>query len=425
MIFVLAVFLSLVFIIELLIKQQFIISPSIVYCSVFLLSTVICCINYSNWLCDISVYTFGIIFFTVCLFVFSCNIGTICFKYCTKNKVNEISVKKHEYEISNFLFFVLLFFDIILLLFFYKTVVDIASKAGFSVNKKGFLLFYARQALTEGEESWGTFSNHSFLFSEAFCYISYYYYAYSKYYLEIKKRKYLIPLVVFFGFIILSTARTNIIYLFTYILVINGIFLKMKNKNAQKKMLYIIFFSFLVFLLIFFLTGLVKKSNVSFSFSEIISAYIGFPIPSFDYYFNHIDEYSCEYFGQHTLYSLNGILRKFNNEIPNELYQYSDFFVKGRIGGNVYTQLRRYLQDYSYLGLFILIFVQGFVYSFSYGFSKKGGILLVLFATFFYPIVEASIEERFLSKVLSVTSIYLIFYIVFIYILFTKKITKR
>ena len=69
--------------------------------------------------------------------------------------------------------------------------------------------------------------------------------------------------------------------------------------------------------------------------------------------------------------------------------------------------------------------MQGFIYSFSYAYSKKGGLSLVLFATFFYPIVEASIEERFLSKVLSVTSIYLIIYIFVIYILFTKKISRR
>ena len=67
---------------------------------------------------------------------------------------------------------------------------------------------------------------------------------------------------------------------------------------------------------------------------------------------------------------------------------------------NIYSAIRRYIEDYGILGHFFITFFLGIFYGIFFDYTvynKKKNFLLIMYATFSFPIYEFSIEERVLQ----------------------------
>lgn len=121
--------------------------------------------------------------------------------------------------------------------------------------------------------------------------------------------------------------------------------------------------------------------------------------------------FHSEWIGEKTLYLFYNIKAVLGMEHPN-LYIPLEFIYTKNFSINIYTALRRYYQDYYFLGIILTVFILGLGYKFFYKYAKaKKGKYLIYFACFYFPIFEFWIEERFFMSIISSRTIYIIFWI--------------
>jgi oligosaccharide repeat unit polymerase len=176
----------------------------------------------------------------------------------------------------------------------------------------------------------------------------------------------------------------------------------------------------ILFLAIFVFVGSFRNDKMLKMPFIIISNYIGQSIPLLNDFILHPRPPDV-YFGENTLFGIYSFLRKLGFDYPF-FYAPYDFTVLGDLRGNVYTIIRRYLEDFGYFGLFFLMFSLGFFYSsLFFMVRKRKDLLLLLYASIFFPIVEIVIEERFFMSVVSSGMVYNFVTISFFYYLFVDK----
>ena len=211
----------------------------------------------------------------------------------------------------------------------------------------------------------------------------------------------------------LTGGRTWLIHLICEIF-IYFVFLY-KNKNGWKKIgnfkiIIVGAASFCAFLYLFPRLGLLIGKGVGRDPSEIIGYYAGSSIALFS---NWIDNswdvfQQNKYFGENTLFGVYNFLRIIGidfpvSETPLEFTYIPHFY------SNIYTALRRYIQDYGVIGMLIIQMFLGAFYGFIYEkikSTRNTGGLLLFYGMIFYPIAEHPIEERFLCKVLTMGSVF-------------------
>ena len=102
----------------------------------------------------------------------------------------------------------------------------------------------------------------------------------------------------------------------------------------------------------------------------MVSVYTGMSIPSLDYWLNKAKDLSTV-FGEETLYGVTSVLRKLNLVHLKETVRHLEFVDFGDASGNVYTCLRRYINDYGYAGMLFMQGAVGAFYSLFYNNIKK------------------------------------------------------
>lgn len=385
-----------------------ILSPSVIATGMFAISSYVASLYMHKWHATISMHTILII--TTSLLAMGVGEFIVhCMQYkriqstpFTKIEKSPISVKR-KYVV----FF--LFFSLILLFIYYKDTVRIATEAGYKKGGSVLMLWSARVATINEDGKFSgrsRFAKYSFTVIKNFAYLFSYIYLYNRIYFRKKSFICLLPIFMFVPFIILSTGRTEFIYLIAFLTVIGSIFfMQCHNWNPMYtfKIIRIGFIGFLCFLLLFIFVGALKSSTIISKAGDTLAFYSGLSIPSLDYYFEHQPYPRGELFGEHTLFGIYGILhRMFPDTIPS-LFIPAEMVNFYHVRGNVYTALRRYHQDFGYLGLYLIMFFIGFLYSFLFlkvnRTAKRHGLLF--YGLILPPLVEMSIEERFFMLIVS------------------------
>jgi len=239
----------------------------------------------------------------------------------------------------------------------------------------------------------------------------------------------MLPIIIYFFQTIVSTGRIDFLRLSIYVIFIFLIISKIKSgwrKNNNIKIFKIGISGLILISILFYILGNFTGKTSSYSFIDTISIYIGSPIITFDYFLNgHMP--SHELFGQETLYNVYNFLRNFNSEIP--VYSMPlEFYNLNGFDTNIYTALRRYISDYSYVNTFIIVFFIGFIYKIGLQYVKKSNnfFVLIIYSMYFFPVVEFASEERFLINILSINTVYIFIYMSFFYyILIYKRIRLK
>jgi oligosaccharide repeat unit polymerase len=232
-----------------------------------------------------------------------------------------------------------------------------------------------------------------------------------------------LPVLIYIVFIALSAGRTGFIYLIMLWIVIGGVFFMQKhqwNSRFSLKILTSAFFGMILFLGIFVFVGSFRSDKILEMPLTIVSNYIGQSIPLLNDFILH-PRPPDTYFGENTLFGIYSFLRKFGFDYPF-FYAPYDFTVLNGMRGNVYSIIRRYLEDFGYFGLFFLMFSLGFFYSFLFFMVRRmRDLRLLLYASIFFPIVEIAIEERFFMSVVASGTVYSFILLFFFYYLFVNK----
>lgn len=428
MIYILFVGILILFFTSFFLFKKNILNPSVILCSVFLVSLFFSILNAKKWGVTFHLNTTLIILGTIIVFILG---NSIVYLLPKKNK--KIVNLEEKILINTPSFKLLILINIIFLILLYKYFQEIYKLSLIGGNPGGYnlMLFYARNAKLNFYNE-GRFLTFGVYFGKSVSYICFFIFSYLTIFekFKIKNLFLLFPTIIYCGFIILSTGRTEFIYLLVYMLVVFFILYQQKykfNQKITKKIIVYGILSLLIFFVIFSLAGLLTGKTQTRSIFEMISIYAGTSIPSLDIYLNS-PKVSNTYFGENTFFGIYNVLRKFGYKIQL-LYVPYEFVYFGGIMTNIYTAIRRYYEDFGIEGLFLITFLLGLFYGifFYYASYKKNNFfILILYANFCFPIFEFPIEERFFMILFPTAFIYnFIFLGIVYYFLVYKNIKKK
>ncbi len=427
MMYILVILLFCMVVLFYLMFDRNILSPTVIGTGMFFASSLIALLYMEKWQFEISIHTTLIIITSL----FSMGAGEFL--------VHLINYKKNPFikkdfangdaiVVKNSYIFILVFIFSVLLFVYYKSTLVMAEEAGYKQGNGLMMLAYARIAVvnTSGEYAKrSSLARWSFTMIKNVAYVFSYIFLYNK--VICRKRRIIIqllPVILFIPYIILSTGRTEFIHLITIWIIVGSCFFMQRNgwnPYYSGKIIRIGALGITIFFIIFTVIGLLKSSHVSESALDTIAFYTGLSIPSLDQYFQNCPYPPNQIFGEHTLYGIYGILKKFI-DLPR-LYAPWEFAHFHRVSGNVFTIIRRYHQDYGYFGLYFLMFFLGFFYSFLFLKFKdtRKNMGLLFYAFLFSPIVEFSIEERFFMEIVALPTLQSLFFIWLLFKLFINN----
>lgn len=223
---------------------------------------------------------------------------------------------------------------------------------------------------------------------------------------------YLLPLLAYVPHIILSTGRLEFLSITVMIILMAGILYQNKYGISLRSNLRI--FSFmLVALMLFFAVFLGvgsftwKGMSAEHGPFKILSHYTGTQIPAFDVFLqNHYPE--DDWIGEHTLIGPYGNLKALGVAVP-EASMFMEFTHFANVDTNVYTSLRRYIQDYGYVGMSIVVFLLGLIYTSFYHLvrhGKGGNYGLLLYFLLSWPLFLFGHDDLVLTGIISTRTIY-------------------
>jgi oligosaccharide repeat unit polymerase len=237
---------------------------------------------------------------------------------------------------------------------------------------------------------------------------------------------YLLPLPLYVASIILTTGRTELIYLFC--VVFFAFLFAMGKKYAHSRQGKIrtgavALVGIGLFALAFLFLGSIRKSSTTHdSFAGSIYKYLGEPISLLDYYFAHASEPNT-LFGEHTLYSLYAFLHTLGVPVASLPNSHLEGVYIGGVLSNVYSLFIRWVMDYGYVGTLGLTFFWGLFYSFLVSHEEERGsfgFYELLVSWLFYPLVLISIEDGFIATY-ALSFFYFVIYLALFYYLFAGR----
>lgn len=251
-----------------------------------------------------------------------------------------------------------------------------------------------------------------------------------------KKERYLfmyVTIALYIGISFMTTGRAQMLNFFIYIIFVWVIL------NAKKKGWYfgnntaLLLKSILIIaiaLLLFYLAGLLTEKSLHYeNFFDNFANYFSSSVYALNEYLNNPAKFPSEsnFFGSYTLSGIYSFLRTLGLSIPDNVVAL-EYINCGDYLTNIYTPLRRYLQDFGWLGMAFIMFMMGYGYKRLLWRNKKeksGGLDVIFAAHFMFPLVYIAIEERLFMDVIMIRSVYQIIYIVLVYQwLVNKKLFK-
>ncbi len=225
----------------------------------------------------------------------------------------------------------------------------------------------------------------------------------------------LIPIISILLCVSLSLLSSGRAQLMKYI--IAGVFMyaMLLLKHVDKKRFAIKFLktgiatvsiSILLFYLIIPLLGRSTKENPI----DYISFYMGVSIPSFERYIQKPPK-DTEHFGGETLYGVYSLLGKlkisdYKVKISREWRTFTNQKNGQKYRSNVYTSVRRYLNDYGVIGIIICSFIFGFVFYILYRLAKnKNYKFLIFYAFYSYMLIDQIRDELFFTRFIHINTI--------------------
>lgn len=233
---------------------------------------------------------------------------------------------------------------------------------------------------------------------------------YSK--LKLKDLSLLIPIVLYFPFMIMTTGRMAMMSFGIYLFVVGMVLYQKKYgytiRCNQKAILFLAVaaIAFIgMFLLMGFFTGKIASEN--HTVSMILAHYAGVSLPAFDKAIHTV--YSDNGFvGSTTFLGIYRVLGRIGLTVP-QVDIFLPFVKFDGIDTNVYTAEWRYYKDFGFVGLCAIMWLLGAFYSLFYNKIKYDTVspfLIIFYASIAFPLFLSSIDERFFLDLFGTAILY-------------------
>lgn len=440
MIYLYLVLLVAIFVAAYVIKQRDFMSPWVLSCLAFIVSTLLAAAQNNTW---------GIIYSPLAIVVISTALltwgaGDIIGAVLCPNKQSKLKHQVYhrkeafllEIRIGKIWYVIILIFIIVSTYFLYKEVYRISVIAGnrASLTELSPMLYYARIAMTYSTKYITVAQMNPVVvqmqdISQAFAAFCLFVLIFNTIYYGFKARnlKYIIIVIIYAIQTILSTGRLLIFELLILTFALTILLMKNKlgwSKNFGSKFLKYVLITIASFSVLFYLMGFLSGKSAGVNFWNNICWYGGGSIPGFDIYLHNPPLPDSSHFGSETLIPLYNVLNKLGLT-----HYYStvhlEFLAIGGYPVNIYTSLRRYIQDYSFFGMYVIQFFLGMFYSVCYNAlqrTQKDNVFKILvYSSILFPVVMQSLDEEFLMGLVSAPFVFQLIYLSIIYYWFVTK----
>lgn len=398
--------------------SPYIFCPEIIVLGVFGLSISVACINCHIW-GDISLLTYEIIILSLVFFSLGCMLAPL--------KGKQISVFFPQINIPWIYNVIVILYMLLVTFLDYN---DVSTMAGESNLGVFAVIALARENMYIQDVSieHSLFVLQGLYASKALFYIYVYYIFYQKIINRCKVSLLCwIPIILYFIQCLLSTGRTDLIYMVYAIMFLVYFNLKSRRgwiKRNEVKYIKYIAVVFSLFILLFLFLSLNRHEGENIDLNQTFGVYVGSPIYAYDWYLNKYGvDGNAEYFGQYTqwlYYQVANALHWSNHTCESVL---PPVYLSG-IMTNIYTCLYRYTHDYGIYVMFMILSLLGFAYTKFFYYIRNNptnGIMVIFYTFLSYPLVEFAIEERFFSVLLSARTFYCCIYILLFYKILLNK----
>lgn len=415
MIFILLFLMGLLLFFSYLYERSLLLSPVFIVITVFFGSIFICASNYSIW-GDISVECLVVITSGILAFMIGnvlSNKVVFSLKFLLRNDLPKCHISS-----SKTLFIIV--FMLIITAYDYYDVLMVYGGPSDSILE---VIAGARQNLYSDNSAMdhNVFVQHGLYICRMIAYI-YTYVILFETILKNKKVKVLniFPILIYLAQVFISTGRTEFIYIIYAAIVMSYCITMSKDswgiKHNYKYSKQIIGGTTCFIILFLAISNL--RSTGEFHAFRTLSIYGGSSIKALsDYLATHGLWSDSHFFGEETMSLYYSILKAFDFTNNSSTPVLELTYIGDQIT-NIYTALRRYIHDYGFFGMLLIMFVLGYIYSVAFKKIKTNniqGLGLITYSFLSYPLIEMSIEERFLSNLITARTIFCLFYL---YLLF-------
>jgi len=427
---ILVIALIIMLIMTYLLFNRDILTPFFITIGMFLVSSLVAWLNVDKW-------GFSLSYFTI-LIMISMLMSFGAGAYFAKAVSRRIDVNKPQKTMERIEIYPLitLVFIFVLLLFLAKACQIIYAMSLQYGNTEGLMAMWstARSAVLDYGANKSRLLNHMTAFAKAIGFIYCWLFLQNIVTKKLKKSDLLLGVPVILAILIQILGTLSRGFLIEWIAYIIMLYFILYSKfHGWKKMnmtrLLIIGGSALALFFVFFaMLGIMGQRLGDRSILDTIFFYTGMSIPSFDGFLtNYVSKTAA--IGGETLYGIHSVMQKLGFELP-EQSRHLEFISFNGTSGNVYTSLRRYINDYGILGTYIIQFYLGAFYTFFYQCLKKHSntFLMLAYAILAHPLLMQGIDELFLSQYAAVGTVNLCIYMIFAYLTiyyFPEKVRIR
>ncbi len=405
-----------------------VVAPSFLVIAIFSLSTLITTIHTFDWHVNFSITTSLLILCSLAFFLAGEQLG--------KNVSIEISAIKQEKGIIEkpivikpmYMFLVCVGMLVFAILYFNASI-QLAYKVGYSGGD--LALRYVRLAKTVGYTVDGVVG-WLYIFATCVAYLLIYNTIKNIFKFKLPIRKFLLDIVsilLYMATTILTTGRTEIMYVCIYAFILYLVFSSKDKKHVliTPKVLGISILIVTVFFVSFYMLGNLTGKSQIMNLEKTISVYVGGSIAALNDFCDNI-RFNDGPFGQHTLFGVYTFLDNLGFDVKI-LERPLEFVRTGSLTTNIYTALRRYLQDFGYVGCVAVMSFIGFFYGrLFHGFSRQTtDWRIILYSMSAFVLIEMAIEERFFMSLITPIFLYriIIMYAIYFVIQRSKKYRKK
>lgn len=424
MIYILLFLLLIMIIISFFVSKFDLLSPWLISIAMYFISSLFVVLNKENWDITVSPYTTLIIIIALLAFGF----GETFARLISNDKSTVLFDKpQNKIRLNKGLNLLVYTFSIVILVWYYYRMKQIATLVGYK-SGQNLLIQYARLGVLQYGISIGPFLAISTFILRSLSYIYTFIFLYNMSLFKDRMLKkeihYLIPSLFYLIQYSLSGSRGAFIEYFSFVIVILGIFMiktRRKNVETNKKIAKYAILGLILFFIVFILLGNLKGWK-GYDVKSILATYTGGSILALDNYLNST-KVPNNYFAEETLIGVNNLLSRIGiyDKDFSRILEFTD--ISSGISTNIYTSLRRYIQDFGVIGMLIIQYTIGVFFGLLYSSIKKMKNLnytIIFYSLIFMAIVYQSLDEQFFTTFLSMTQIFTLLFTYLLYRLFIK-----
>lgn len=381
-------------------------APSVIVSFVFLVSTLVLATNYFEWSVHICLNTTIIIVTALLSFML---IGFLFYNSKEKNK--RVGVTISTIDISKYKIVISLIFEILICIFYYREVVRIASYVtqdwGMGMIWKYRQMAFYTDRLTK-DQMMSTWVTQGYKLTMIIAYIMLFVFINNVIVNKEKASqnyKYIILIPAYVFMVLLAGNRLALMNMFFFAVmswyILKTIKVGVSIKTSSKYILRFLGIAILVIVIFWVLTSVVQRYT-KLPFWTTLSIYAGAPIQLLNEYIIQPVEHN-QVWGQESLINIYNSLYKLGLTDYHGIINLEVRTYNGVSLGNVYTTLRRFIQDYGFIGMLFSISLVSAFYNWLYykkirkikEISYKSSMQIIIYSFMAYPLFLFSIEEYF------------------------------